>query len=939
MRKDDKLFEAIDLFDEFISQSIETFTQDVENQTGIVEFAEDIVFNGEEKLYIPQRAILKSFYKEPLDEDELTYLSEWKADNRTTWLDGRQYSNLILEAGRGSGKCFSVDTPILTTKGWKSMQDVHPGDYVFNPSGQPVLVIAESEVFIDPELYEVKFDDGSSIKANGSHQWLTWDKPARKALSRSNNPIVKPQIRTTSEIKDTIYHHRKDSTIELNHSILSTKPLELPEADLPIHPYLLGYWLGDGNSRDARITVSIEDSAELLFKLSEWGYEYTVAQYETNCYRVYVKAVAKYLKELNLVLNKHIPDIYLYASAHQRLQLLRGLMDSDGTVSSRSYYGEFGNSNKLLAEQVLELVISLGGISKIRYKQAKLYGVEKKMSYRVTVRFKDLVPFSLYRKVAIYKPYSKELSSHRRIIEVNPIKSEPVKCIQVIGGMYLAGRSLIPTHNSTMIAIIALYEFYNLISLSSPAKYYKLLPGSPIAILAIAQSQDQVKETLFKAIRGYAEGSRYFRSLIKNRSIDIGVEEVRHHEKKVSIFAKHTNSKSLVGYSIKCLILDEAARFEYDDEGNSKADGIYFNVGKGVRRFGTSGRKIAISSAWENGDYIEKLYELAERSPDSLGFRLKTWQVNLNPNNSEYNIKASDDYTRDPITAATEYEGTRVSKRSAFFDTNNVLSAFTGVSVCDARQIPIDITNSQGEIRNYTGIQIDRISHSNVTSFAHCDYGIRKDGAAFALASPHEIEAGRWGISVDILLLWNPYTEQSRSNKAVKRIVSFINCEDVFLDIAKYRNIVKFSFDSFQSENTIQKLHVQGISTCTMSTANNEQLKYYTTTKTLLDHNLLILPRDSNWTNTGKVDLSNIIQLPNGKITHTSNYGKDIPDAIVNAVYNCYLYMIQTGKLNSSNAMISHISKVSSNNAVQTGMRDKLRADGKPATIRLKKSK
>ena len=91
----------LDLFDDFLTEGISNFNIDKANQIGIVEFAEDIVFNGEEKLYPPQRAILKAFYKEPLSEDELFILYDWKAEDRTTWEEGRDYSNLILEAGRG----------------------------------------------------------------------------------------------------------------------------------------------------------------------------------------------------------------------------------------------------------------------------------------------------------------------------------------------------------------------------------------------------------------------------------------------------------------------------------------------------------------------------------------------------------------------------------------------------------------------------------------------------------------------------------------------------------------------------------------------------------------------------------------------------------------------------------------------------------------------
>lgn len=93
-----------DLFDSFLDEALNISLSQHNTSIGIVEFAEDIIFNGESKLYPPQKAILKAFYGEPLSEDELMILYDWKEGqeiSRTTWVDNREYSNLVLEAGRG----------------------------------------------------------------------------------------------------------------------------------------------------------------------------------------------------------------------------------------------------------------------------------------------------------------------------------------------------------------------------------------------------------------------------------------------------------------------------------------------------------------------------------------------------------------------------------------------------------------------------------------------------------------------------------------------------------------------------------------------------------------------------------------------------------------------------------------------------------------------
>lgn len=97
-------FKAEDLFDSFLDEALNISLSQASTSIGIVDFAENIIFNGESQLYPPQRAILKAFYGEPLSEDELMVLYDWKEGqeiSRTTWVDGREYSNLVLESGRG----------------------------------------------------------------------------------------------------------------------------------------------------------------------------------------------------------------------------------------------------------------------------------------------------------------------------------------------------------------------------------------------------------------------------------------------------------------------------------------------------------------------------------------------------------------------------------------------------------------------------------------------------------------------------------------------------------------------------------------------------------------------------------------------------------------------------------------------------------------------
>jgi hypothetical protein len=446
---------------------------------------------------------------------------------------------------------------------------------------------------------------------------------------------------------------------------------------------------------------------------------------------------------------------------------------------------------------------------------------------------------------------------------------------------------------SMILAIICLYELDKLISLDNPAQHFGLLPNSPIALFVIAQSLDQVKNTLFAGIKGFAEQSTYFKSLEKSGVIEMLQTEIRCKSKNIGLYAGHTNSKALVGYSIKLLVLDEVARFEIDENGDSKADYIWKNVGASVNTFGKEGRKIAISSAWQPNDKIEQLWNMCKRDTTMLGFRFRTWDVNLHPSFSESTLKQSSDYIQDPIRASLEYEGVRIENQGAFFNRETVKRAIRGESCIDIQQIEIDKRGGSGSIRYYSGIQINLLdtAPADLVSFAHVDYGIKKDMAAFVVCSPkYSTETEQWIIQVNAIVAWKPYID----TKGRKRIVDFQNCEQVIERVCDARNVRKLTFDSFQSQSSIQNLHSKGIETHEMSTSRTMQASYYALTRKLIDQDRLILPQEGFTSTQAEQDLACIIQKPNGQITHETGY-KDIPDGIVNCVWNCHEYLVVSG--------------------------------------------
>ena len=249
------------------------------------------------------------------------------------------------------------------------------------------------------------------------------------------------------------------SPARLNHAVAVANALVLSEADLPIAPYFLGAWLGDGNSRSSQITTA---DPGLITEIEKDGY--TVRSLKSNQYLYAVddengKVVSRWqpgmtgrLRALGLLLNKHIPAPYLRASEQQRRALLAGLLDTDGTVSCCGAV-EYTTTTPRLAQDVYELVCSLGFRPSLRQGRARFNG--KDCGQKWTLAFTtDQQVFRLERKVVAHKErlrnYSPERNRFRYVVAVREVSSRPVRCIQVESHshLYLAGRSMIPTHNS-----------------------------------------------------------------------------------------------------------------------------------------------------------------------------------------------------------------------------------------------------------------------------------------------------------------------------------------------------------------------------------------------------------------------------------------------------------------------------------------------------------
>ncbi|WP_460465422.1 replicative DNA helicase [Arthrobacter pigmenti] len=371
---------------------------------------------------------------------------------------------IVIAARPAMGKALALDTSLPTPHGWITMGKVQPGDKVLAADGTPTEVVAATEVMTGRPCYEVVFDDGTTLIADEEHQWLTDTRASRKSAqaaaagyNRTRNQQTFASVKTTGEIAATLRCPTKDT--RLNHSVRNTEALVLPEADLPIGPYSLGAWLGDGHSDSARVT---NDDDEVLMRISADGYKLSPVTGSTwdiepvpESGEASVQAI---LCREYLLGNKHIPSAYLRGSIAQRRALLAGILDTDGTVTANGFV-QLSTTHRRLATDIKELIHSLGYQTDCLEKGVP--GRETFSSAAITITFAaDDVVFGLHRKQILHKERDAcgtPKSGFRFIEEVRRIESVPVRCIQVAhpSHMYLAGESFVPTHNSTLALDIA----------------------------------------------------------------------------------------------------------------------------------------------------------------------------------------------------------------------------------------------------------------------------------------------------------------------------------------------------------------------------------------------------------------------------------------------------------------------------------------------------
>lgn len=347
--------------------------------------------------------------------------------------DARKTTPVVCLADFQVGKALEDSTPVLTTEGWKRHGDLRPGMSVYGRDGKPKRILAVTGS-TEQDLFDVVFPEGRRLRATPGHLWS-----GRRYMHPKGDTSRwehREMTLTTAEIAEIT---RMKCGKVRPFKVWAHQPVELPEADLPIDPYLLGFWLGDGRARGGVIAKGAVDREHLL----TLGHE--IKSREGMC-TVVVDGLTTALRMAGLQDNKHIPSAYLEASSGQRLALLQGLMDSDGYCNPKSGYIEFSNTNKDIIDGVLALLHLEGVAPKVTTAIGHYGDVQCKQFWRIQFRAERPM-FRLQRKAVHQRP-SAERKDHRlSVIDVVPAGRGMAQCITVEGGEYLAGRELTLTHN------------------------------------------------------------------------------------------------------------------------------------------------------------------------------------------------------------------------------------------------------------------------------------------------------------------------------------------------------------------------------------------------------------------------------------------------------------------------------------------------------------
>lgn len=347
---------------------------------------------------------------------------------------------LTVSLPKRAGKLIAHDTPVLTTHGFKKHGELKPGDYVYGLEGKPVKVI-----YKHPDsyaVYRVKFSSGEEILTSAEHEWIVYDKTKGK----------KRIVETQEMLREGLRRDNRWSFL-----LPRPFPVDMPHKCLPVEPYSLGAWLGDGTTSKPVMTNDKKD-LNIISRMESDGYcvgnQFVDKNYGTIVTQ-FTRDFTSALRSVGMCFrdskgNKHIPETYFTANISQRLQLLAGLIDADGFVEKNKHRVAISTVLPRLRDDIIRLVSTFGWDCRYYTEKAKTSSsgiVGRKDVYTVTFTPDRDIPTVLPRKKISPTKIPRRIS----VRSIEPLDQPVVgNCITVEGGLYRVGYRQVITHNSQL---------------------------------------------------------------------------------------------------------------------------------------------------------------------------------------------------------------------------------------------------------------------------------------------------------------------------------------------------------------------------------------------------------------------------------------------------------------------------------------------------------
>ena len=342
-------------------------------------------------------------------------------------------------------KGLPLDTKIPTINGWSTIAELKEGDFIFDKDGNKTKILHKSEIHYNP-CYKITFDNSSSIIADCEHRWLV---SFKKNKCKKRPDGYEHVVMTSEEIYNYLKNNKKSETYYIP-KILDPKPLNCEEKELPIDPYVLGAWLGDG-SKAAGLVTQAKGSA-VWGEIERRGYSLS-SNDQHNPDRANVEMRTIYglrteLRKLGLLNNKHIPDIYQRASFEQRLDLLRGFMDTDGYFHPKRKRFVMSTGQEWQKNDLVKLLATFG-IKASVFKVLKKCNDKSFTVWDVCFSTDLFNPF-LTRNQNIDSVGKMNCRTFRNIKKIELVETVPTQCLEVDSPShtFLCTEEMIVTHNT-----------------------------------------------------------------------------------------------------------------------------------------------------------------------------------------------------------------------------------------------------------------------------------------------------------------------------------------------------------------------------------------------------------------------------------------------------------------------------------------------------------